>query len=124
MVSEGTPVSYLLEKMDVTLVVSTEAITELFPGFEKRSLEAMRRLYGGYEKDLKNVDLPMHIVRTSLGIRKYSTLLAKAKEFGGMMHSSVFIKTKELSLKFLGSTKQLCTLVKTINSLDTLRSYP
>ena len=37
---------------------------------------------------LAYVDLPRQIVRTSLGILKYSIVLAKAKEFGGITHSS------------------------------------
>ena len=37
---------------------------------------------------LAYVDLPRQIVRTSRGILKYSMVLAKAKEFGGITHSS------------------------------------
>ena len=53
---------------------------------------------------LAYVDLPKQIVKTFLGIRKYSTVLASAKEFGGITHTSEVISTKLLSSKTLGST--------------------
>ena len=48
--------------------------------------------------------MPKQIVKTFLGIRKYSTVLASAKEFGGIIHSLSCISTKLFSSKFLGST--------------------
>jgi hypothetical protein len=50
------------------------------------------------------VDLPTQTTRTSLGIRKYSTVEASAKLCGGMMQWSAFISTKERTSKFFGST--------------------
>src|SRR5579862_6817671 len=70
------------------------------------------------------VDLPMQIVKTLRGMRKYSTLRANAKELGGMMHSLPSKDMNAFSLKFLGSTTELRMLVNTLNSLATLRSYP
>ena len=61
---------------------------------------------------------------TSLGILKYSTVRASAKEFGGIIHSSPDRSTKLFSLKFFGSTITESKLVKTLNSLDTRASYP
>jgi hypothetical protein len=43
------------------------------------------------------------MVSTSRGMRKYSTVRARAKEFGGMMQTSLLMSTK-LSSKFFGST--------------------
>jgi len=40
-------------------------------------------------------------------MRKYSTVLARAKLFGGMMQVSPVTLTKLLSSKFLGSTVAL-----------------
>ena len=37
---------------------------------------------------LAYVDLPRQIVKTDLGILKYSIVEAKAKEFGGIIHVS------------------------------------
>ena len=50
------------------------------------------------------VDLPRHKVKTDLGILKYSTVLASANEFGGIMHCSAVTSTKLLGSNFLGST--------------------
>ena len=50
------------------------------------------------------VDLPRHKVRTDLGILKYSTVLARANEFGGIMHSSAVTSTKLFGSKLFGST--------------------
>ncbi len=38
--------------------------------------------------------LPRQMVNTLRGMRKYSTVLARAKEFGGMMHTSLWMSTK------------------------------
>ena len=53
---------------------------------------------------LAYVDLPRQMVSTSLGILKYSTVLASAKEFGGITHTSELISTKLFSSKDFGST--------------------
>ena len=68
--------------------------------------------------------MPKQITKTSLGILKYSTVLAKTKEFGGIIHSSDSFVTKFVGLKFFGSTISELTLVNILNSLDTLASYP
>ena len=68
------------------------------------------------------MDFPRHITKISFGILKYSTVLASAKEFGGIIHSSTFLDTKLLSLKFFGSTIAESTSVKILNSLETLAS--
>ena len=68
--------------------------------------------------------MPRHITKVSLGILKYSTVEARAKEFGGIIHTfSVFV-IKLLSEKFFGSTIDELTLVNILNSLETLASYP
>ena len=71
---------------------------------------------------LAYVDLPRHITNTSFGILKYSIVLAKTKEFGGIIHSLTFLETKLLLLKFFGSTIAESTSVKILNSLETLAS--
>ena len=43
---------------------------------------------------LAYVDFPKHITKTSFGILKYSTVLAKAKELGGIIHSLPIFVTK------------------------------
>ena len=53
---------------------------------------------------LAYVDLPKQITKISLGILKYSTVLASAKEFGGITHSLPTLETKLFLLKFFGST--------------------
>src|SRR3954469_7803176 len=68
------------------------------------------------------VDLPRHTVRMSRGIRKYSMVLARAKEFGGMMHWSATMSTNDFGSKFFGSTTVLNTFVNTLNSLPTRTS--
>ncbi|GIS24890.1 MAG: hypothetical protein CM15mP126_1330 [Gammaproteobacteria bacterium] len=50
------------------------------------------------------MDFPRQTVKTFLGILKYSIVLAKAKEFGGIMHTSELISTKLFSSNDLGST--------------------
>ncbi|MCY1407015.1 hypothetical protein D9M71_222970 [compost metagenome] len=49
-------------------------------------------------------------------MRKYSTVRARAKEFGGMMQTSLWMSTKLFSSKFFGSTTAEWILVKTLNS--------
>ena len=53
---------------------------------------------------LAYVDLPRHSVNTERGILKYSTVLARAKEFGGIMHSSAVTSTKLFGSNSFGST--------------------
>ena len=55
------------------------------------------------------------MVNTSLGILKYSTVLAKAKELGGITQTSELISTKLFSSKDLGSTIAEWILVNTLN---------
>ena len=62
------------------------------------------------------------MTRTSFGILKYSTVLARTKELGGIIHSSTFLDTKLLFLKFFGSTIAEYTSVKILNSFETLAS--
>jgi hypothetical protein len=50
------------------------------------------------------VDFPKQIVKTFLGILKYSMVLARAKEFGGIIQTSDLISTKLLSSNDFGST--------------------
>ena len=64
------------------------------------------------------VDLPRQIVNTLRGIRKYSTVRAKAKELGGMIQTSFFTSTNELESKFLGSTIVEFMLVNNLNSFE------
>jgi hypothetical protein len=68
------------------------------------------------------VDFPKQIVKTFLGIRKYSTDLASAKEFGGIKHSSPLKGTSDLGSKCFGSTIVEFTFVKIWNSSATLMS--
>jgi hypothetical protein len=56
------------------------------------------------------------MVSTFLGMRKYSTVRARAKELGGMMQTSASISTKDLGSKALGSTTVELMLVNTLNS--------
>ncbi|MNC51313.1 hypothetical protein D3C75_1006020 [compost metagenome] len=56
------------------------------------------------------------MVSTSRGMRKYSTVRARAKEFGGMMQTSPLTSTKLFSSKFFGSTVAEWMLVNTLNS--------
>ena len=53
-----------------------------------------------------------------------STVLASAKEFGGMMQTSDCTSTKLLASKFLGSTIAELILVKILNSFAQRTSYP
>src|SRR5688572_4353614 len=62
------------------------------------------------------LDFPRQMVSTLRGIRKYSTVRASAKEFGGMRHSSPSKSTKLLGSKFFGSTIVELMFVKILNS--------
>ena len=73
---------------------------------------------------LAYVDFPKQITSTSFGILNFSIVLANTNEFGGMIHSDTFLVTKLVGLKFLGSTISEFTLVKILNSSETLASYP
>lgn len=55
-------------------------------------------------------------------MRKYSTVRASAKEFGGMMHTSPLKSTKLRASKSLGSTIVELMLVKILNSFATRTS--
>src|SRR5207237_3816941 len=68
--------------------------------------------------------LPTQIVRTFRGMRKYSTDRARAKEFGGTMHTSPVNSTNDFGSKRLGSTTAESALVKILNSGATRMSYP
>src|SRR3954462_6361475 len=70
------------------------------------------------------VDLPRQTVRMSRGMRKYSIVLARANELGGMMQTSALMSTNDLESKFLGSTTVFETFVNTLNSSPTRTSYP
>src|SRR6516164_10588284 len=70
------------------------------------------------------VDLPTQIVSTSRGILKYSIERASANEFGGIMTLSATTVTNDRSSNAFGSMIALLTLVKILNSSETLRSYP
>ncbi len=48
---------------------------------------------------LAYVDLPKQTTRVSLGILKFSTVRAKAKELGGIIQTSPLKSTKFLSIK-------------------------
>ena len=48
-------------------------------------------------------------------MRKYSTVLARAKELGGMMQTSPSMSTKLLGSKAFGSTIVELMLVNTLN---------
>src|ERR1700730_7162712 len=60
--------------------------------------------------------LPKHTVNTLRGIRKYSTVLARANEFGGMMQTGPLKSTKDFSSKAFGSTMVELMLVKILKS--------
>jgi hypothetical protein len=51
-------------------------------------------------------------------MRKYSTVRARAKELGGMMHTSATTSTKLFGSKCLGSTMVELMLVKILNSRE------
>src|SRR2546430_9379266 len=57
-------------------------------------------------------------------MRKYSTDRARAKEFGGTMHTSPVNSTNDFGSKRLGSTTAESALVKILNSGATRMSYP
>src|SRR3977135_4527321 len=64
------------------------------------------------------VDLPRQMVSTLRGMRKYSTVRASAKEFGGMMQTSPLTSTKDFSSKFFGSTIVEVIFVKILKSFE------
>jgi hypothetical protein len=59
------------------------------------------------------------MVKTLRGMRKYSTVRARANEFGGMMATSDLKSIIDWGLKFFGSTMAEKTLVKILNSFVT-----
>src|SRR6266404_6773194 len=65
---------------------------------------------------LAYVLFPRQIVKTLRGMRKNSTVLASAKEFGGMMHTGPLKSTKDFSSNAFGSTMVELMLVKILNS--------
>src|SRR4249919_4201966 len=68
--------------------------------------------------------LPRQTTSVSRGMRKYSTVRASAKEFGGMMHTSDSMSTKLPESKCFGSTIVELMLVNTLNSREQRTSYP
>src|SRR6478735_7322199 len=64
------------------------------------------------------VDLPRHTTSVERGMRKYSTVRASAKEFGGMMQTSAVTSTKLFSSKAFGSTIVELMFVKILNSRE------
>src|SRR6266571_8208346 len=64
------------------------------------------------------VDLPRQMVSTLRGMRKYSTVRARAKGLGGMMQESPLTSTKDLSSKFFGSTMVELRFVNSLNSFE------
>jgi hypothetical protein len=64
------------------------------------------------------VDFPRHRTSTSRGIRKYSSVRARANEFGGMTQWSPFTSTNDFSSKFFGSTIVELRFVKSLNSFE------
>src|SRR5262252_10242245 len=68
------------------------------------------------------VDLPIVIVSTLRGMRKYSTVRANANEFGGTMHTGPWKSTIDAGSTFLGSTTVEFTFVKILNSSATRMS--
>src|SRR5207247_10362903 len=57
-------------------------------------------------------------------MRKYSTDRARAKEFGGTMHTSPVNSTNDFGSKRLGSTTAESAVVKILNWGATRVSYP
>ena len=84
------------------------------------------RTVGGVPKPhLAYVDFAVTNPVTFLGILKYSRLLAKAKEFGGInIDDSPFTVIKLSSVKFFGSAVAPFILVKILNSSPHLKSNP
>src|SRR5437773_11404587 len=68
--------------------------------------------------------LPTQTVRQFRGIRKYSTELASAKEFGGTMQTPPVNSTKEFGSKRFGSTTADRACVKSLNSGATRTPTP
>ena len=71
---------------------------------------------------LAYVDFPKQITKTFFGILKYSIVLARTNELGGIIHSAIFFVIKLLGLKFLGSTISELIFVNILNSSETLAS--
>ena len=61
-------------------------------------------------------------VNTLRGMRKYSTVRARAKELGGTIHTSPLKSTMDFVSKFFGSTVAEKTFVKILNSSATRTS--
>jgi hypothetical protein len=57
-------------------------------------------------------------VSTLRGMRKYSTVRARANELGGMLHTSPLNSTNGRASKFFGSTMVELMLVKILNSSE------
>ena len=62
------------------------------------------------------------MVKTFLGILKYSMVLANAKELGGITQTSDLTSTKLLASKIYGSTTAELIFVNTLNSFEHLTS--
>src|ERR1700685_1688408 len=60
--------------------------------------------------------LPRQTVKTERGILKYSTVLASANEFGGMIQTGPWKSTNDFSSKFFGSTMVELMLVNILKS--------
>ena len=60
--------------------------------------------------------LPRHMVNVLRGIRKNSTVRAKAKELGGIIQIFPLKSIKDFESKFFGSTILLLILVNILNS--------
>ena len=65
---------------------------------------------------------PTQIQRPSFGILKYSMVLAKTNEFGGIIQYGHFRSIKFSSEKFFGSTNELLTFVNILYSSEILTS--
>ena len=70
------------------------------------------------------MDLPRQTTSTLRGIRKRSTVRARANELGGITQTSPSKSTKERGSKFLGSTIVELMLVKILKSRAMRTSYP
>src|SRR6187402_1430820 len=62
--------------------------------------------------------LPRQMVSTLRGMRKYSTVRASTKEFGGMMHTGPLKSTNDFGSNSFGSTMVELMLVKILNSSE------
>src|SRR5258706_814186 len=68
------------------------------------------------------VDLPKQTVSTLRGMRKYSTVRARAKELGGTIQTSPMKSTIDFVSKFFGSTVAENTFLQILNSSATRTS--